>query len=269
MTKLFYSLSLLLLSIIQATAQEDFFKVYYEQTDTTISIYADNSGFMPVSVTLTLDLKGLKPTQEPSEYYIIEGKTATNKLIDLVIPEGRSWNFKYHYNYYLGKANAVHNDDFVYQLPFEVGKTWPLTQGYNGRSTHMGENALDFTMPSGEKILAARGGKVVAIKEDSDRGCPSPSCNDYGNYIRILHDDGTIADYLHLQQNGALVNLGDEVEKGQHIGLSGGTGWASGPHLHFMVYKYEGSKRISYETKFQINPREIGYLEEGKRYKGN
>ena len=55
------------------------------------------------------------------------------------------------------------------------------------------------------------------------------------NYVTIGHDDGSQAVYVHLQMNGALVELGDWVTTGEVIGLSGNTGFSTGPHLHFKV----------------------------------
>ena len=55
------------------------------------------------------------------------------------------------------------------------------------------------------------------------------------NYVTIGHDDGSQAVYVHLQMNGALVKLGDWVTTGDLIGLSGNTGYSTGPHLHFKV----------------------------------
>ena len=54
--------------------------------------------------------------------------------------------------------------------------------------------------------------------------------------IVIQHPDGSRAGYWHLQKDGALVNVGDTVSKGQVIGLSGKTGYAFQPHLHFIVW---------------------------------
>ncbi|MBL7723438.1 MAG: M23 family metallopeptidase [Chitinophagaceae bacterium] len=51
----------------------------------------------------------------------------------------------------------------------------------------------------------------------------------------IQHPDGSRAGYWHLQHNGALVKVGDTVTKGQVIALSGKTGYAMTPHLHFLV----------------------------------
>ncbi len=53
----------------------------------------------------------------------------------------------------------------------------------------------------------------------------------------VLHEDGTTGEYYHLQQKGALVDVGDRVVAGQQIGLSGNTGHTTMPHLHFAVYR--------------------------------
>ena len=55
------------------------------------------------------------------------------------------------------------------------------------------------------------------------------------DYVRVLLEDGTSALYLHLRKDGALVNLGERVERGQEIARSGNTGWSAMPHLHFQL----------------------------------
>ena len=65
------------------------------------------------------------------------------------------------------------------------------------------------------------------------------------NFVRILHDDGTMALYAHLATNGALVRVGQQVRAGQRIGLSGTTGFTTGPHLHFVVQVNRGMRLVS------------------------
>jgi len=126
-----------------------------------------------------------------------------------------------------------------YRLPFEDGKTYPLTQGNNGSLSHTGycQYAFDFGMPEGTRVCAARGGKVIEAKEDLVKGGSGG-----GNQVKIDHGDGTVGCYFHLKHEGALVEVGDVVLQGDVIGLSGMTGFATGPHLHFQVDR--GGKSI-------------------------
>ena len=117
------------------------------------------------------------------------------------------------------------------------GETISLSQGHHGYFSHNGSSmyAIDIPLPEGSDITAARGGKVWRVYEGSNSGCGDESCADQGNYVIIDHGDGTFGKYWHLQQNGALVEPGDAVNRGQVIGLSGNTGWSTGPHLHFEI----------------------------------
>ncbi len=261
-----YFLILFFLSSLSLVAQEQPIKIYDRKTDDAIKVYADNDELFPFTLTLKIDYQGLVPKEKLPDYIVLPGNSKKFLLAELKIPENTSWKISYGFQYMEGNADAIHDDDFVYQLPFAIGNSFPLTQGYNGPSTHQGINALDFTMAVGEDIVAARGGTVVKIKEDSNRGCPSSRCLDDGNFVRILHDDGTMAEYYHLQKNGALVNPGDVVKQGQLIGKSGDTGFASGPHLHFLVFKTDGVKQITIKTKFKYESNRIGFLKVGEIY---
>jgi murein DD-endopeptidase MepM/ murein hydrolase activator NlpD len=86
----------------------------------------------------------------------------------------------------------------------------------------------DFAVPVGTPVGAAHGGTVV--KAGPNGGGDGPA---YGNAIVISHGDGTYSQYAHLSKIG--VHLGEKVNKGERIGLSGNTGNSSGPHLHFEI----------------------------------
>lgn len=241
-------------------------EVYAQEKETEVQLLANNPHPFPISVKVNVELKGTQLKSPLEDYYVLEPLADEYLLSSILKPVNKAWSYRYGYTYSMGDAKAVHNDDFAYQLPFPAGKSYRLTQGYNGRSTHQGINALDFTMPEGDVILAARAGKVVRVKESSNRGCPAPRCVDDANYISILHEDGTLADYVHLQKNGALVEVGDEVEKGQKIALNGDTGWASGAHLHFVVYTTGEQPQITIPVKFEVAPGKVEALQEGRNY---
>ena len=139
----------------------------------------------------------------------------------------------------IGDNDAVHDDDHLYLLPYASGTSYRVLQGFGSRFSHTGieQYAVDFKMDEGTPVHAARGGTVARVVEEHNIGCWEDGCGRYANFIVILHDDGTTGEYYHLQQNGSLVGVGDEVAAGQHIGFSGNTGHTTMPHLHFAVYR--------------------------------
>lgn len=261
---------LILLSLgfsLAGQSQNDDPSLFFEQDGQELKLFGNNHQLIPLTLIFNFELKGLKPLEDLPDAFILPAEIDTFLLATFSIPEGRSWSYKYSYSYYSGDANAKHDDEHIYLIPYQEHESFLLSQGYFSEPSHMKENALDFTMPEGSKICAARSGKVVQIKEDSNKGCPGAECNELGNYVRILHEDGTLADYFHLQQNGALVNLGEEVQAGEVIALAGDTGWASGSHLHFIVYKAGINGRISIPTLFKTNDAPTGsFLKEDRRY---
>lgn len=122
-------------------------------------------------------------------------------------------------------------------LPFPAGATVGVSQGNHGAFSHSGTAtyAVDFPVPEGTPVAAARAGRVLELREDSDSGCALPACASAANYLVVDHGDGTFGMYWHLQRDGALVAVGDLVGAGQVIGRSGNTGFSTGPHLHFQV----------------------------------
>jgi murein DD-endopeptidase MepM/ murein hydrolase activator NlpD len=92
---------------------------------------------------------------------------------------------------------------------------------------------------------------VVVKIENTERARQQPS----GNFVRVLHDDGTMGVYLHLKQGSVSVE-GQRVMVGSALALSGNTGNSSGPHLHFVVQRNTGRGwcrfRISSTSRWHI-----------------
>lgn len=149
----------------------------------------------------------------------------------------QSTRFQIQFRFTYGVPIDPATHDHVYLFPYAHGTKHRVTQGFNGAFTHFNENryAIDFDLDTGDRIYAARDGLVIAVKEDSNRGGVGPGFATAGNFILVYHDDGTFGNYVHLVQNGSDVEVGDRIQAGQPIGLSGATGQASGPHLHFDV----------------------------------
>ena len=108
-----------------------------------------------------------------------------------------------------------------------ISDVFGVERVFNGsvQSTHQG---LDFRVSNGTSVAAVNSGRIILAR----------ALFFEGNCVVIDHGQGLLTLYLHLSK--FLVNEGDDVKKGQPIGLSGGTGRATGPHLHLAV-RLEGS----------------------------
>lgn len=129
----------------------------------------------------------------------------------------------------------MRNNSFVYSLPYQKGKSYLVVQGYQSLFSHAGDYAIDFKMKPGTKVVAARSGVAVFVRVSNKIGGVGKKYVGTGNGITVQHSDGTYAHYWHLLYNGALVCVGDTIQQGQVIGLSGSTGFSAFPHLHFEV----------------------------------
>jgi murein DD-endopeptidase MepM/ murein hydrolase activator NlpD len=167
--------------------------------------------------------------------------------------------------YFTSGSKVTNNlDTYIYDLPFAEGTRHKVVQGYGGLFSHKNKAALDFNMPEGTPVYAAREGIIYSFKDDSNEGGLFTS-EKKANYIIIRHADGSFGCYWHLQKNGVAVKKG-RVAKGQLIGYSGSTGFVLRPHLHFTV-----KRRLNYEkdsfvkTKFRTT-KGIQLLESGEVY---
>ncbi|AWH38134.1 M23 family peptidase [Stenotrophomonas sp. ZAC14D1_NAIMI4_6] len=138
---------------------------------------------------------------------------------------------------------AARAEDVAYRLPFQAPRL-RVDQAPNGRFSHQDEenrDAVDFALPEATLVMAAREGTVMQV-QDGFKANGQDRERDAGraNFIRILHSDGSMALYGHLQAGGMRVRPGQAVQAGQPIGLSGNSGYSTAPHLHFVVQVNRG-----------------------------
>ncbi len=166
-------------------------------------------------------------------------------------------------------------------LPFDSGTEVACTHS-SGSGSHSGSNAFyaldlatDYTKPASIVRASADGVAYVFIGED-EKLCPEPvgtpansetsDCGQsWGNHIRILHSQGYLSFYVHLQR--PLVKNGTFARKGDPIGIEGRTGAAGHRHLHWSIQKLPGAtaddwfKRISWageSVPFQFEANQNG-----------
>jgi murein DD-endopeptidase MepM/ murein hydrolase activator NlpD len=146
-----------------------------------------------------------------------------------------------------GDPSAV-PDDTVYRLPVEHAE-WRIDQGFGGGFSHtdpQSRHAIDIALVEGTPVLAAREGIVMQVEDDFEgAGLNREKFGARANHVRVLHADGTMAVYAHLQLESVGVRVGSRVRRGQRLGLSGNTGFSTGPHLHFALQVNLGMKLVS------------------------
>jgi murein DD-endopeptidase MepM/ murein hydrolase activator NlpD len=161
-----------------------------------------------IKVKLSVEGKFTEPDPEQQKQ-IAEGVQVKKDYLSRVTPE-REWSGQF-----AAPANAAISDVFGSERIFN-GKT---------SSPHLG---LDFRVPSGTPVAAMNDGTVLLARPLYFEG----------NFVVIDHGQGLLTLYLHLSE--FKVKEGDQVKRGQIIGLSGGTGRATGPHLHVAV-RWQGT----------------------------
>jgi murein DD-endopeptidase MepM/ murein hydrolase activator NlpD len=121
----------------------------------------------------------------------------------------------------------------------DVSGVFGSARVFNGvkKSQHTG---LDFRVTTGTPIVATNSGTVILARPLYFEG----------NCVMIDHGQGLLTMYLHLSE--FKVKEGDAVKKGQTLGLSGGTGRATAPHLHFAV-RWRG-EYLDPRTLLELHP---------------
>jgi murein DD-endopeptidase MepM/ murein hydrolase activator NlpD len=169
----------------------------------------------------------------------------------------------------LGRLDADHDDGYLYRLPYGDDVSFPIIQGYGAKLSHRGAErfTLDFGMPVGTPVHAAREGVVVLVEDSHDEGCAHENCGRFANFVVVLHSDGTTGEYFHLEHGSARVRVGELVARGQWLARSGNTGFSTAPHLHFGVYRTGHDRTTeSLAVRFQTRRGAISTPRSGAHY---
>ena len=205
----------------------------------TTDLIAVNLKPWPLTLTLRADTENLdtRPADEVS--ITLAGNESRTVISMHSAPESGRQRYSYRFDWTVGNLKARHDDTVVYQLPYASGESWTVLQGYGSRFSHTGleRYTIDFDMPTGTPVLAARDGIVVRTKDENDQACWESDCGRFANFVVVLHDDETTGEYFHLRKDGVIVGAGERVVAGQLIAYSGNTGKSTMPHLHFGVYR--------------------------------
>jgi len=193
----------------------------------------------PGALTMRIQVEGENvTTTAPMPYVRTLDDTSRVHAFVVQPEEGTSGvDYTYAYQAQYGRIDAQHDDTYRYALPYARGTTHRVAQGYGGNGTHRGIYAIDWTMPVGTPVHAARPGLVVAVRDSMEGSGISRYMQGRSNFVFIEHRDGTIGLYGHLQAESAAVAVGDTVRRGDRLARSGNTGYSSGPHLHFEVFR--------------------------------
>ena len=137
----------------------------------------------------------------------------------------------------------------LHVLPYPVGKSYRIGLSHCGGTPHNpgdpDQFAINIEMDIGTVVTASRKGTIMFVE---DSGMDFQPTN---NMVVLRDEDGYFLQYQHLTFNGALVEVGDFVEKGDPIGLSGASGNAPYPFLHFVATRF-GDWEFPYSRSYPI-----------------
>jgi len=141
------------------------------------------------------------------------------------------------------------------QIPVVQGNV-VLTSDFRTRNrARPNHNGVDFgARPRGNPpILSFDSGNIITLQHNHPGA---------GHWIEVLHDDGSVTTYMHLDAISANLKLGSRVQRGQQIGTMGTTGDSTGIHLHFeirLMQPRNGGRNAVDPMKFLLEEREMRF----------
>lgn len=170
----------------------------YNGTEFILPINIQTMGAISETIAVPDDIRS-----EMTEEVVMQEQETIDQIFETVSPD-RSWD-----SYFSLPASADVSSSFGNRRTYNVPQSSPYHTG------------TDLGTPAGTAVYAPANGVVVYTGTLTVRG----------NVIVVDHGWGVMSGFWHLEQS--LVNVGDRVEKGQQIGISGNTGLSTAAHLHW------------------------------------
>jgi len=230
-------------------------KLFERQNDASLTLIATNTFYAPIQLAYRLSQTENVPASTPRE-----GQTVLPARSEVPVLEvgkttsAQNIHFEYEFQVLPGEPGAEHRPKQPYRLPFALSTTVAVSQAFPDTMTHGdpgSQYAVDFVMPIGTQVFAAREGVVIDVTSGFfEHGTDLQVDGPRANIVRVLHEDGTMSLYGHLNWNTIRVVPGQHVARGEYIADSGNTGFTTGPHLHFVVQRNRGGALVSVPIDF-------------------
>lgn len=223
--------------------------------DQRVQLIAQSTYYAPVQVAFRLTaMDNVSPGVPTSGLLVLEPRSETELLVLERADAAASMRLEYSFQYIPGRPDAEHRPTEPYRLPYALATSHPVSQAFPDHITHTdpsSQHAIDFVMPIGTGVFAARAGIVIEVASDHFEAGVDPAVDGpRANLVRVLHDDGTMSLYGHLNWNSIRVVPGQRVARGEYLADSGNTGFTTGPHLHFVVQRNAAGRIVSVPVQF-------------------
>lgn len=230
-------------------------RLFQRTGEGVIGLVAQNTFFAPIQLAYRLsEMENVAADTPRTGFKVLPPRSQTELLVVGKAVTGEGLRFQYDFQFLPGEPGAEHRPERPYRLPIALSSSVRVSQAFPDVLTHRdpsSQYAVDLVMPIGTNVFAARAGVVIEVASDFfENGTDIRVDGPRANVVRVMHDDGTMSLYGHLNWNSIRVRPGQRVARGEYIADSGNTGFSTGPHLHFVVQRNSGGAIVSVPVEF-------------------